>query len=157
MLLFGLVPALRASWVKPVRALKGGDDPHARRRRRHGLIAAQVAFCFVVLFLASLFIATFKRVSDQPFGFSADQVLLLDTVTQHPQSAAQWDEMLDELRHAPGVESVALAKWALLSGFVNHELVSINGARPTNVSGRLLAVSPEWFGTMKICWRLCRR
>jgi predicted permease len=31
-LLFGLMPALRASWVKPVSALKGGDDPHARRR-----------------------------------------------------------------------------------------------------------------------------
>ncbi|HLJ46159.1 MAG TPA: ABC transporter permease, partial [Bryobacteraceae bacterium] len=31
-LLFGLAPALRASAVKPANALKGGEDPHARRR-----------------------------------------------------------------------------------------------------------------------------
>jgi predicted permease len=31
-LLFGLAPALRASAVKPASALKGGEDPHARRR-----------------------------------------------------------------------------------------------------------------------------
>jgi putative ABC transport system permease protein len=29
-LLFGLMPALRASWVKPVSVLKGGDDPQVR-------------------------------------------------------------------------------------------------------------------------------
>jgi hypothetical protein len=46
--LFGLTPALRASSVKPASALKGGDDPHARRRTMHVLIALQVAFCFVV-------------------------------------------------------------------------------------------------------------
>src|SRR6202030_4007155 len=48
--LFGLAPALRASAVKPANALKGGDDPHSRRRLMQALIAAQVAFCFVVLF-----------------------------------------------------------------------------------------------------------
>jgi len=31
-ILFGLAPALRASAVQPVRALKGGEDPHAKRR-----------------------------------------------------------------------------------------------------------------------------
>ena len=52
--LFGLAPALRASAVKPVRALKGGEDPHSRRRVMHMLIAVQVAFCFLVLFVAGL-------------------------------------------------------------------------------------------------------
>ena len=45
-ILFGLAPALRASAVKPAGALKGGDDPHSRRRLMHFLIAAQVAVCF---------------------------------------------------------------------------------------------------------------
>jgi putative ABC transport system permease protein len=48
-LLFGLAPALRASAVKPASALKGGEDPHSRRRLMHALIAVQVAFCFLVL------------------------------------------------------------------------------------------------------------
>jgi len=40
-ILFGLAPALRASGVKPASALKGGDDPHSRRRVMNGLIAVQ--------------------------------------------------------------------------------------------------------------------
>src|SRR6202041_1905710 len=55
-LLFGLLPALRASSVKPVSVLKGGDDPHSRPRLMQGMIALQVAFCFLVRFLAGLFV-----------------------------------------------------------------------------------------------------
>ncbi len=85
--LFGLVPALRASSVKPASALKGGEDPHSRRRLMHALIAAQVAFCFLVLFVAGLFVATFERLSHRPIGFSPERILLLDTVTAHAQAA----------------------------------------------------------------------
>ncbi len=55
-LLFGLLPALRASSVRPVSVLKGGDDPHSQHRLMHGMIALQVAFCFLVLFVAGLFV-----------------------------------------------------------------------------------------------------
>ena len=41
----------------------------------HVLIAAQVAFCFLVLFVAGLFTATFDRLSHQPTGFAADGVI----------------------------------------------------------------------------------
>src|SRR6266581_3501735 len=57
-LLLGLLPALRASAVRPVAALKGGEDPHSPRRLMRGAIALQVAFCFLVLFLSSLFVAS---------------------------------------------------------------------------------------------------
>src|SRR5258708_31688793 len=73
--LFGMVPALRASSVNPVSALKGGEDPHSRRRLMHALIAVQVSFCFLVLFVAGLFVTTFKRLSNQPTGFSEDRLL----------------------------------------------------------------------------------
>src|SRR5580704_3373303 len=79
-LLFGLAPALRASSVNPVSALKGGEDPHSKRRLMHVLVAVQVAFCFLVLFVAGLFVTTFQRLSHQPTGFSADRLLVVDTV-----------------------------------------------------------------------------
>ncbi len=44
-LLLGLLPALRASAVRPVAALKGGEDPRSPRRLMRGAIALQVAFC----------------------------------------------------------------------------------------------------------------
>src|ERR1019366_7568930 len=82
MLLFGLTPARRASTVEPASALRGGEDPHTRPRTTHALIAAQVAFCFLILFVAGLFAATFERLSHRPIGFSADRLLLLHTVGQ---------------------------------------------------------------------------
>jgi hypothetical protein len=114
--LFGLAPALRASAIKPASALKGGEDPHSRRRLMHALVAVQTAFCFLVLFVAGLFAATFERLSNQPTGFSAERLLTLETVTQSPQSPDYWEQVAEHLRAVPGVERVAVASSALLGG-----------------------------------------
>jgi len=150
MLLFGLTPALRASAIQPASALKGGEDPHTRRRTMHVLIAAQVAFCFLVLFVAGLFTATFERLSNRPTGFLADRLLLLDTVAQRDEPAVFWDQVAEHLRRVPGVESVALAGWPLLSGGAWNRFIGVNGAPPGPVLAYFLAVSPGWIDTMKI-------
>jgi putative ABC transport system permease protein len=149
-LLFGLAPALRASAVQPVSALKGGEDPHARRRLMHGLIAVQTAFCFLVLFVAGLFVATFKRLSDRPVGFSADRLLTIETVARQPQPPVYWDQVTDHLREMPGIQSVALASNTLMGGWSWNNSVSVNGAPPNGVLGYFMSVSPGWLETMKV-------
>src|SRR5580698_246893 len=126
-LLFGLVPALRASAVNPVSALKGGEDPHSKRRLMHALIAVQVAFCFLVLFVAGLFVTTFQRLSHQSVGFSADRVLVLDAVTKSPQPVEFWEQAAEHLRNVPGVETVALSDSPALGGSGWNNFVSVNG------------------------------
>jgi predicted permease len=148
--LFGLIPALRASTVKPADALKGGEDPRSLGRFMHALIAAQVAFCFLVLFVAGLFITSFDRLSHQSTGFSAERLLTLDTITKSRQAAAFWDQVADHLRTVPGVEKVALAGWPLLDGNGWNGFVSANGAPPSPVLAYFLNVSPGWADTMKI-------
>lgn len=148
--LFGLVPALRASTVKPAAVLKGGEDPHARRRLMHALIAAQTAFSFVVVFIAGLFVATFDRLSHRPLGFSADRVIALETVAQRGQPPAFWEQITERLRFFPGVEKAALAEWPALGGGSWNGLVSINGAPPTPVTAYFQSVSPGWMETMRI-------
>src|SRR6202789_2870507 len=151
LLLFGVIPALRTSAVKPVSALKGGDDdPHSRRRLMHGMIAAQVAFCFLVIFMSGLFLRTFDRLSNKPLGFSPENLLLLDVVTQQGQPPVVWDQIADKLQNAPGVERVAIAGWPLLSGFAWNNFVSVGGAPPSTIFTYLLAISPGWSETMKI-------
>jgi predicted permease len=150
MLLFGLAPALRASGVKPASALKGGQDPHSRRRLMLALIGVQTAFCFLVLFVAGLFVATFQRLSNRPTGFSADRLLTLDTVARRPQPQVYWDQTMQHLQELPGVESVALATSPLMAGLDWNNMVSVDGAPPNGVIGHFVNVSPGWIGTMKI-------
>jgi predicted permease len=149
-LLFGLAPALRASAVKPASALKGGSDPHSRRRLMHALIAVQVAFCFLVLFVAGLFAATFDRLSHRPTGFLAERLLTVDTVARNPVAPVFWEQVADRLRITPGVESVALAGFPLLGGYAWNGFVSVNGAPPGPILAYFMNVSPGWMDAMKI-------
>jgi putative ABC transport system permease protein len=107
--LFGLAPALRASSVKPISALKGGEDPHTRRHLMNSLVAAQMAFCVLVLFVAGLFVSTFERLSNRPLGFSQKGILLLETDFTGKQPLVVQMQVAARLRQVPGVESVSPA------------------------------------------------
>jgi len=148
-LMLGLLPALRVSAVRPVAALKGGEDPHSPRRLMRGAIALQVAFCVLVLFLSSLFVASFQRLQNRPLGFSTDRLLLLETVAGKGQLPVVWNQTAEALRAVPGVDSVAIARWPLLGHIRINSDISINGA-PSPTPGWFMIVSPGWLSTMKI-------
>jgi predicted permease len=148
-ILFGLAPALRASGVKPVSALKGGS-PHMQARMMQLLIAAQVAFCVLVVFVAGLFMATSDRLSRQHTGFAAERLLTVETVTPQPQPEPLWSQVADRLRTVPGVEAVALCEWPLMTGGSWNGFISVNGAAPGPAASYFLSVSPEWRALMKI-------
>ena len=149
-LLPGLLPALRASAVRPVAALKGGEDPHAPRRLMRVAIALQIAFCCLVLFLSALFVASFQRLQNRPLGFSTDHLLLLETVAGKGQLPVVWNQTAEALRAVPGVASVAISGWPLLGRIRINSDISINGAPPSPISAFFLNVSPGWLSTMKI-------
>jgi len=149
-LLFGLLPALRASRVNPVSALKGGEDPHARRRLMHSLIGVQVAFCFLVLFVASLFVTTFERLSHVATGFSANGVLVVDTVAKQPQSVEYWNQLLEHLRHVPGIKAVGMSDAPLLAGGNWSNFISVDGNPPNGIHAYMRRVSPGWIDALEI-------
>ncbi|HKF01348.1 MAG TPA: ADOP family duplicated permease [Candidatus Sulfotelmatobacter sp.] len=149
-LLLGLLPALRASAVRPVAALKGGEDPHSPRHLMRGAIALQVAFCFLVLFLSSLFVTSFQRLERRPLGFSTDRLLLLEAVASKGQLPVVWNQTAEALRAVPGVDSVAISGWPLLGRIRINSSISINGAPPSPIPAWFLNVSPGWTSTMKI-------
>jgi len=151
MLLFGLAPAVRASWVKPISTLKGGDAPRARHRWMRGMLGVQVAFCFVVLFVAGLFVATFRKLSDQPLGFSTDRLLLLETTGRQGETElAAWSNVVEHLKTIPGVESVASCSSPLLSNMAMIDSIAINGGPLSTQLAYFLNISPEWLKTMGI-------
>ncbi|MGB7434179.1 MAG: ABC transporter permease [Candidatus Acidiferrum sp.] len=148
--LFGLIPAFRAYTVHPASVLKGEEKPHTRGRLMYGLIAAQVAFCCLVLFVAGLFVTTFQHLSHQALGFSTNRLLVVDVVTPHPVEPVFWEQVSEHLQSVPGVERVSVSNRPLLSGYSNNNSVSVNGLPPSDILGYFLHVSPGWLDTMKI-------
>lgn len=150
--LFGLPPALRASAVQPINALKGTDDPYSRRRLMNGLLVAQIAFCVLVLFVAGLFLKTFQRLSNRPLGFTAERLLIMDTsASGKEQPAAEvWMQAADLLRNTPGVQSVSLSGWALLTGNRWTGAVHLPGRAVETRPPYFLDVAPRFFETMQI-------
>lgn len=149
-LLFGLAPALRASAVQPISALKGTIDPHSRRSLMNGLVAAQIAFCILVLFIAGLFLNTFRRLANKPLGFSADRVLVMDVSAAKEQSSDVWMRVVDQLSGTPGVQSVSMSAWPLLSSNRWSSDVRLAGRRVESRPPNFLAVSRGFFDTMRI-------
>jgi putative ABC transport system permease protein len=149
--LFGLAPALRASAVKPANALKGGENPQSRRRWMRVSIALQVAFCFVVLFVAGLFVSSFERLSHEPTGISAERILTLYTVSRHDQPPAFWSQVAEHLREVHGIEKVALADWPILDHWgYRASAISVNGAPASDETAWFLNISPGFLDVMRI-------
>jgi predicted permease len=147
---FGLSPALRASRVTQAGALKTGAEVRSGRRVMHGVIAAQTAFCFLVVFAGALFVASFERLSRRPLGFSAERLLVIDAAAATPQSPVVWEQIAGHLRAVAGVESVAIASWPLLTRRSWNGFVSVEGAPPGPTLAYFLNVSPGWLTTMKL-------
>ena len=138
-LLSGLAPALRTARLQPARAPKGSVS-----------CAVQAAFCFLVLFVAGLFVTTFNRLSNQPTGIFSARILNLNIVTARPdEPPLLWDQVAENLRQVPGVESVAFADWPVLdgNGYKTTEL-SVNGAPPGEIPAWLENVSRGWIETL---------
>ncbi|MBI1352970.1 MAG: FtsX-like permease family protein [Acidobacteria bacterium] len=147
--LFGLIPALRASSVRPAAALKGGAGRPSKGRLMYGLIAAQVAFCFVVTLAAGLFVGSLNGLADQPLGFEAERLAVVDMAARSPTVPEAWEQVAESLRAVPGVESVALASWALMDSTAWTGAVWI-GNEPAEDFPFFLGISPGWLETMAI-------
>jgi len=148
--LFGFTPALRASSVTPMLALKGGETVRSRRVIKT-LLVLQMTFCAFVLFASGLFRATFDRLSSQSFGLSYDHVLAVAADSpDDAHRARRWRSIAEAARHLPGVESVAVAGWPLLS--MNRWTSTITGgnqgAEPHDE--QFLGVSSGFFATLRI-------
>jgi putative ABC transport system permease protein len=116
----------------------------------HGMIGAQVAFCFVVIFVAGLFVSTFRQLSAAPLGFDKSRLLLLEITGREGINDAAWGTVMDHLRRTPGVEDVGMSSWPLLSESAWAYPISVHGSPLSTQFVEFLLISPGWLKTMRI-------
>jgi predicted permease len=124
-IVFGLMPALRASRPELAPTLK--DDSFTARTRmrrvnaRNALIVAQVAMSLLVLVSASLFLRSLRESQAVQPGFDARRVLTVPlSINLLRYTKAQgrqfYSDVVDRAKAIPGVESASLTRWVPLSG-----------------------------------------
>ncbi len=160
-LLFGLVPALRASRPDLVDALKDGSSLLGRIGRgglRNTLVIVQVAISLVLLTSAGLFLRSLGHASSIDLGFKPGNVLLMsfDPRLQnysHERSTLFLSQLRARVTALPGVRSVSFIDIVPLSlgGTSNPFDVDSTGGRPAqSAQADVSNIGSGFFQTMSI-------
>jgi predicted permease len=162
-LLFGLVPALRASRISLNDALKeSGREPagagHAATRS--ALVVAEIALSLILLAGAGLLIRSFIRLQQVSPGFETRNIMSLRLSlagSKYAQSASRinfYRNLEDRIRALPGVESVGAVSELPLSGDLAWTPVWVEGYIPrpgeTAVQSDVHTTGGDYFRTMGI-------
>ncbi len=158
-LLCGLLPALRATEVELDAAAKFGARGVLARSRSNPqrfLVAAQIAFVFVLLVTAAWFSDSLRYLARLNLGYDQDQVV---TVWVRPELAGYPQEhlpilhrrLVESLEAIPGVQSAAYAMCGLASGCRTSSSVTVAGYQPAageDVRVQENRVGPHYFSTV---------
>jgi putative ABC transport system permease protein len=125
-ILFGLVPALRASRPDVGDVLKdggrSGDSASGGRTIRSTLVVAEVMLSLVLLVGAALLLRSFARLQAVDVGFQSEGILVVPNrlpegaYPKPEQIAAHFDAALDRVRRLPGVTAAAAINSAPFAG-----------------------------------------
>ena len=165
-LLFGTVPAVRASRVDPIEGLKGtgsGRTNDTDGRLSGGLLVAQVATSLVLVVGAVLFARTFARLLHAPLGFDRDRVTILTVTAPSVKSTerkAFYRRLVDVAANAPGVAAVGgSVNPPIIGGMIGDFVVSAPGTRPAadaEAISQADTVTPGWFNAEGTSLRIGR-
>jgi putative ABC transport system permease protein len=157
---FGLAPALQASKLNLNEAFKeGGRGGGARNRTRNLLVVAEVALSLILLVGAGLLIRSFAGLTAVDPGFDPRNVLAQYVglpeyrYAERAQQAAFYEQLLERVRQAPGVEAAGVIFPLALTDRVSNRF-TIEGRAPASPNERLSAyfrsVSSDYFRAMGI-------
>ena len=161
-IVFGLLPALRASRTDPWTTMKDTMGSITGTRGslflRKGLVTAQVALSFLLLFGAGLFVRSLQNLKTTDTGVQLENLItfqLSPALSGYDDNRGQlfYQQLLDRLRSAPGVKSAALASVAILAGDEWDSSMSVEGYKfkdGEDMQAFMNAFSPGYFETMNI-------
>jgi predicted permease len=161
--LFGLAPALGATrldlWgsLKDVVGTIAGAGASVKLRK--GLVTAQVAFSFLLLAGAGLFVKTLVNLKNTHTGFGKlDNLVTLQVDAalngySVPRLQAFYTRALEDIRALPGVKAAGFAMIPILAGNEWDSTMSVEGHVAhdgEDLQAFMNAISPGYFDTMGV-------
>jgi predicted permease len=161
-ILFGLMPALRATSMNPQAMLKDGSQTVGGDRRGNGvraaLVVTQVSLCVMLLVAAGLLGRSLQSLFRVNPGFEIDRVLLVSAYPtllgyEGQREIDLYARLQERLLTIPGVRSASLSRFRILYGGRWERRISVRqagGGAPVDAVALCSPVSPGFFETMGI-------
>jgi Acidobacterial duplicated orphan permease len=168
-ILFGLAPALQATRVDVIPALKETRGGRVRGRARrfgiplglsHALVVLQIAISLVLVVAAGWFVRTLANLHSVNLGFNAENVLIFHlNASQAGYKDAAIKRFYDDLQHRlqtiPGVRGATSSDMPLVGGWSSSTNITLPGMAKTAEGKRgpntaRAQVGATFFETMQI-------
>jgi predicted permease len=160
-LLFGLLPALRATGIAPSESMKAGGRGLTASRERFGLrrllAATQVALSLVLVAGALLFSRSLRNVMAVNLGFRPEGIVIANAdlteiqTKRPPDSRVPYKlQLLDRIGAVPGVKSVTDVRLLPLTGSSTDNIVWREGSDQSHgITSDFNWVGQDYFKTME--------
>jgi predicted permease len=168
-IVFGLVPAIRASRHDLASSMKGSMKPASASFRKFAsancLVVFQIAMVVPLLVGAGLFERTLQNLLSEDLGFREDRVLVAyiepETAGYSPEQArVLYPSLLDGISAIPGVLSATLDSTTPMGGHESATNISIqgpsaphsqkSGGSPEDMGAHMVNVGARYFETLGI-------
>jgi predicted permease len=137
-ILFGLLPAWRASRADPLPAIHGTSLARSGRRSflARAVIAAQIALSLALLFSAGLFTRTLRNLRSVDLGFQPENVVTVEiNLSRTPyekQAGPLFRELLRRAREIPENRAASLTSLNIVTGAMMATRITVPGYVPPN-------------------------
>ena len=161
-LVFGMAPLRIALAAAPALTLKSsaaasGTDA-GKSRTAQFMVALQMTLCVVLLVGAGLLIRTLRNLENTPLGMRIDGLVVFGVKPEFksvPQGIEFYQDLMNQLRVLPGVESVSVMLERIGSWWSNNSAMTVDGRIPDVPNGgsntvRSNVVGPDFFTTLGV-------
>jgi len=158
-LLFGLLPAWRASAMNVNDTLKSGSRSATSGRRtqrtQSALVVSEVCLSLVLVAGAGLLARSFWNLRSVQPGFQADHVLTANTALESERKTSlvpRYRDLLARVRALPGVQSAAIVGDLPIGGGGSdgHFFIEGRQAETANADAIYNVITPGYFQSMRI-------
>jgi len=160
-ILSGMFPAWRMSKPELANAMRDGARGSSgghHRKVQSSLIVAQTAFAVTLLVCVGLLLRSFYIASNEPTGFQTDRALVFEISCTEikaptPEARIQYtDNLMEQLRSIPGVESVGVCTFLPMSGNGYGDMIHREDSEDDFAEATVSynAVSADYFESMEM-------